>query len=93
MGLRFGTDAYRAAAEQLARGTGRPPRTPTDVHRMLGRRHPRLTSRFSDVYDSTPLPADPDQPAELFRGVICILCGELLGTSDERLTGIHTSHG
>lgn len=59
---------------------------------MLGRRHPRLSSRFSDVYDSTSLPADPDQPTELFRGVICILCGELLGTSDERLTGLHASH-
>ena len=93
MGLRFGPAAYRAGAKQLSLGTGRPPRTPADVHRMLGRRHPRLTSRFSDLYDTAPLPADSDHPAELFRGVVCILCGQLLETDDERLTGIHGSHG
>jgi hypothetical protein len=93
MGIRFGIDAYRAGAEQLARGTRRPSRTPADVHQMLGRRHPRLTSRFSDLYDTTPLPADTDQPTALFRGLICVLCGEPLGVDDTRLAGIHASHG
>ena len=59
---------------------------------MLGRRHPRLTSRFSDLYDAAPLPADADQPTELFRGVACVLCGDLLEADDERRTGIHGSH-
>lgn len=92
MGLRFGAAAYRAGTEQLARGTGRPHRTPADVHRMLGRRHPRLTSRFSTLYDTTPLPADADQPSELFRGVVCVHCGAPLETGEERVIGTHGSH-
>lgn len=80
MALRLTEQAYRESVELLALVQRNPPRTADDVHRMLGRRHPRLTARFRDAYDATPVPADDDQPALLFRGVACIRC-------DARLRG------
>lgn len=47
MALRFSELAYRGGVGLLADLAKRPPRTPADVHRMPGRRHPHLTTRFA----------------------------------------------
>lgn len=70
--------AYREGVGLLAEVARNPPRTEDDVHRMLGRRHPYLTARFDRLYDTTPVPADPDQPRLLFRGLTCLRCGSPL---------------
>lgn len=92
MALRFSEFAYRAGVGLLAEVAKKPPRSPADVHRMLGRRHPHLTRRFADLYDSTPLSADADQPGVLFRGVACVRCEANLNDEDVRRLGLCTRH-
>lgn len=92
MALRFSEFAYRGGVGLLAEIAKNPPRTPADVHRMLGRRHPHLTTRFAALYDSTPLPADSDQPGVLFRGVACVRCEANLDDEDGRRLGLCTRH-
>ena len=70
MALRFSVQIYREAVALIASVQKNPPRTEGEVHRMLGRRHPYLSARFADVYDTTPVPADADQPTVRFRGVV-----------------------
>lgn len=67
------------AVDLLAAVQQNPPRAAAEIHRMLGRRHPRLVARFSNAYDTAPVPADPDQPSVLFRGVACVRCGAGIG--------------
>lgn len=92
MALRFSEFAYRGGVGLLADVAKNPPRTPADVHRMLGRRHPHATTRFADLYDSTPLSADSDQPGMLFRGVACVRCEALLDDGDGRRLGLCMWH-
>lgn len=92
LAMRLSVEAYRAGVAQLAAGTSSPPRTGADVHRMLGRKHPRLTERFADAFDSTPAAADHDQPNVFFRGVICIGCGADLETDEHRRFGLCAEH-
>jgi hypothetical protein len=92
MALRFTEYAYRTGISLLAEVAKNPPRTEADVHRMLGRRHPRLVERFAGLYDVTPVPADPDQPGVLFRGASCLRCGALLEDDGERMRGLCARH-
>lgn len=66
MALRYTEYAYREGVGLLVSVAKNPPRTEAEVHGMLGRRHPHLTSRFGDAYESVPVPADQDQPGVLF---------------------------
>lgn len=92
MALRFSAHAYREGVRTLAEVARNPPRTEAKVHRMLGRRHPRLTARFADAYEATPVPADTDQPSMLFRGAICVRCeAPLSGVQSQRL-GLCSDH-
>lgn len=88
MALRYSVRAYREAVAVLVEVAKRPPRTAADVHAMLGRRHPHLTARFADVYASTPVEADLDQPGLLFRGVACVRCGRKLESAEALRTGV-----
>lgn len=92
MALRFSECAYRGGVGPLAEVAKSPPRTPTDVHRMLGRRHPHLTTRFANLYDCRPLDADSDQPGVLFRGVACVRCESPLDDEDGRRSGLCNRH-
>lgn len=74
MALRFSEHAYREGVRTLAEVAKNPPRSEAEVHAMLGRRHPGLTARFADAYESTPVRADEDQASVLFSGVICVRC-------------------
>lgn len=74
MALRFTKQAYLEGVALLAAVQKNPSRTAVEIHRMLGRRHPRLVAQFVDVYDTTPVQADADQPSTIFRGVACIRC-------------------
>lgn len=74
MALRFTERAYREGVDLLAAVQKSPSRTPAEIHRMLGRRHPRLVTQFAGSYDTTPVQADPDQPGTIFRGIACIRC-------------------
>lgn len=69
-----------------------PSRTEAEVHRMLGRRHPRLAARFADVYNSTPSPPDADQPALIFRGVVCVRCDAHLDAEESLRVDLCTEH-
>lgn len=92
MALRFSAHAYREGVRTLAEVAKNPPRSEADVHRMLGRRHPNLATRFADVYESNAVPADSDQPSMLFRGVICVRCeAKLTGIENQRL-GLCAAH-
>jgi hypothetical protein len=92
MALRLSEFAYRSGVTLLADVARNPTRTPADVHRMLGRRHPHLTTRFAALYDSAPLPADSDQPGVLFCGVACVRCEADLDDEDGRRIGLCTRH-
>jgi hypothetical protein len=88
MALRFSEFAYREGVGVLAEVAKSPPRTTADVHRMLGRRHPHLTARFAHLYDPPPVPADPDQPSVLFRGVACLRCDSHLDDEEGLRLGL-----
>ena len=91
MALRFTQHAYREGVRTLAEVAKNPPRTEAEVHRMLGRRHPRVAARFADIYDLTPVVADEDQPIVLFRGAICVRCEATLD-ADGRRVGLCAEH-
>lgn len=92
MALRYTEYAYRTGVGLLASVAKNPPRTESQVHRMLGRRHPHLTSRFGDAYESAPVPADQDQPGVLFRGLVCLQCDSHLDDEDSRRLGLCSRH-
>lgn len=92
MALRFTAHAYRAGVRTLAEVAKNPSRSETDVHRMLGRRHPNLVTRFADVYETTPVPADADQPSVLFLGVVCVRCAAPLDRVDSLRLGLCVEH-
>ncbi|HIT76007.1 MAG TPA: hypothetical protein IAA98_10510 [Candidatus Avipropionibacterium avicola] len=79
MASRFTERAYVEGVDLLAAVQKSPSRTASEIHRMLGLRHPRLTGQFAGAYDTAPAQADPDQPSTIFRGVVCIRCEALLG--------------
>lgn len=92
MALRYSEHAYREAVGTLASVAKNPQRTEAEVHTMLGRRHPLVTARFASTYETIPVPADPDQPSVLFRGVSCIRCGDRLDSADTRRVGLCAEH-
>lgn len=92
MALRFTEYAYREGVGVLAEVAKNPPRTAVDVHRMLGRRHPHLTARFAHFYDTAPVPADPDQPSVLFRGITCLRCESHLDDEEGLRFGLCGRH-
>ncbi len=92
MALRFTEYAYKEGVSLLAEVAKNPPRTEAEVHRMLGRRHPHLTTRFGDIYESAPVPADRDQPSILIRGVACLRCDSHLDDEDGRRVGLCARH-
>lgn len=91
MASRFTLQAYREGVDLLAAVQRNPVRTAAELHRMLGRRHPHLVTRFADAYVTTPIPADPDQPGTIFRGVACIRCESMLEEVSLR-NGLCTEH-
>jgi len=92
MALRFTENAYRKGIRLLAAVQSNPARTERELHLVLGRRHPRLTTRFADAYDTTPVDADPDQPSVIFRGVACIRCDNHLDSDESLRIGLCTEH-
>ncbi|MHA3724449.1 hypothetical protein ACXR2T_11275 [Leucobacter sp. HY1910] len=74
MASRFSEQAYIEGIDLLASVQQNPARTAAEIHRMLGRRHPRLVTQFAGAYDSTPVLPDPDQPSTIFRGMACVRC-------------------
>ncbi len=92
MALRFSAHAYREGVRTLAEVARNPPRTEPDVHRMLGRRHPNVSSRFADAYETTPVPPDLDQPSLRFRGAICVRCEAGITGAQSRRLGLCVDH-
>lgn len=92
MALRYSEQAYRTALALIAETQKNPPRTEAEVHRVLGRRHPRLTARFANVYDTTPVDADLDQPNVIFQGVACIRCDNHLDGEENLRVGLCAMH-
>lgn len=92
MALRFTEEAYREGVDLLSSVQKNPARTSAQVHRMLGRRHPRLVAQFANAYDTTPIDADSDQPKMLFRGVACVLCETQLDDEVGLRLGLCTDH-
>lgn len=78
--------------ELLASVQRNPSRTGAEVHRMLGRRHPRLVAQFARSYDSTPVAPDTDQPTIIFRGIACIACERRLDSEVALNTGLCSTH-
>ncbi|MDR1387722.1 MAG: hypothetical protein LBJ44_09095 [Propionibacteriaceae bacterium] len=76
MAARFSATAYQEALTVLTAHRVRPPDTPAEMHRALGRQHPRLASRYAHVFRSQlQAPAHPE-PKFLFRGDRCLYCGQ-----------------
>ena len=92
MALRFTESAYREGVGLLAEVQNNPSRTEAEVHQMLGRRHPRVTARFADAYNTRPVPPDDDQPAVIFRGVACIRCDAHLDGDESLRVGLCAEH-
>lgn len=92
MALRFSERAYREGVRTLAEVAKNPPRTEAEVHMMLGRRHPNVTSCFADAYEATPVPPDPDQPHVRFRGTVCVRCEAALTGAQSRRLGLCADH-
>jgi len=88
MALRFSLRAYREGVAVLSEVAKSPPRSPEEVHSIIGRRHPRLTERFAYAFDAVPVRGDTDQPRLLFRGTACVRCGKPLVTLKCQRTGL-----
>lgn len=94
MASRFTEHAYMEGVDLLASVQKNPARTAAEIHRMLGRRHPRLVTQFAGPCDTTPVPPDPDQPSTIFRGVACIRCEARLDDNAAGLRlGLCPEHG
>jgi hypothetical protein len=92
MALRYSEHAYREAVGTLAEVAKNPPRTEAEVHAMLGRRHPLVTSRFADAYETKAISADADQPSVIFSGVSSVRCGDRLGSKGSSRLGLCAEH-
>lgn len=92
MALRFSEHAYKEGVRTLAEVAKNPSRTGAEVHAMLGRRHPHVTARFADAYETPPVAADLDQPSVLIRGGICVLCDAKLRASKHLTSGLCSDH-
>lgn len=92
MASRFTERAYREGVDLLAAVQKNPSRTVAEIHRMLGRRHPRLVTQFAGAYDTTPVQADPDQPSTIFRGIACIRCEAHLDDAVDLQHGLCPKH-
>ena len=92
MASRFTERAYIEGVDLLAAVQKNPARKASEIHRILGRRHPRLVTRFAGTYDATPVPADPDQPNTIFRGVVCIRCEARLNDAAGLRHGLCPEH-
>lgn len=93
MASRFSEQAYMEGVELLASVQKKPARTAAEIHRMLGRRHPRLVTQFAGAYDTTPVSPDPDQPGTIFRGVACVRCEARLDDAAGLRLGLCPGHG
>ena len=92
MASRFTEQPYVEGVDLLAAVQKNPSRTAKEIHRMLGRRHPRLVTKFADAYDTTPVQADADQPSKIFRGVACIRCETRLDGAASLQHGLCPKH-
>lgn len=92
MALRFSEHAYREGVRTLAEVAKNPSRTEAEVHAMLGRRHPHVTARFADAYETPPVAADLDQPSVLVRGAVCVRCAAKLRVSKHLTNGLCSDH-
>lgn len=92
MASRFTEQAYVDAVDLIAAVQRNPARTASEIHQMLGRRHPRLVTRFAGAYDTTPVHPDPDQPSTIYRGVVCIRCGARLDDAVSLHRGLCSEH-
>jgi len=80
--------AYTFALESIAAGRSREPRTPVAIHQALGRSHPHLVSAFANLFpDVAPTQAE-NQPAEVFRGSRCLVCGKKLTDPESLRLGV-----
>ena len=80
--------AYTFALESIAAGRSREPRNPAAIHQALGRSHPHLVSVFADLFpDVTPAHTE-NQPAEIFRGSRCLVCGKKLTDPESLRLGV-----
>lgn len=92
MASRFSEQTYMEAVDLLAAVQKNPARTAVEIHKMLGRRHPRLVAQFAGAYDTTPVSPDPDQPSTIFRGVACIRCEARLDDAAGLRLGLCPEH-
>ncbi len=92
MASRFTEQAYQEGVDLLAAVQKNPARAAAEHPVNLGRRHPRLVARFADTYNTTPVPADPDQPGTIFRGIACVRCESDLNDEASRRHGLCPQH-
>jgi hypothetical protein len=83
-----GGAAYRFALESLAARRSRDPRTPEAIHRALGRSHPRLVTAMAREFPGVSPLSPENQPAEVFRGNRCLVCGKTLSDPESLGLGV-----
>ena len=90
MALRFTDAAYQRALSQLVASLTHPPKSLTEMHALIGRKHPRLHERFADLYGETALAAKSEsEPRVLYRGARCLICGRPVSDAGSRSPGCH----
>ncbi|MDR0627152.1 MAG: hypothetical protein LBG11_07825, partial [Bifidobacteriaceae bacterium] len=65
---------YREAVEWLSARMTSPRRIPADLHRAIGRRHPRLRAPQAEAYEGPASPLVGGAPQIEFRGWRCLRC-------------------
>jgi len=71
---RTSEENYQLALASIVSRMRNPARTIEQLHRALGRQHPRLTHRFADLFSLHPELATQAEPLPLFRGSTCLRC-------------------
>lgn len=90
MATRFTEEAYRRALTQLASSLVNPPKTTTQMHALIGRKHPRLRARFAHLYPgAAPEASGEHEPRVLYRGARCLICGRAAKDPTKLTLGCH----
>ncbi len=86
LSVRLEEQGYVGVLETLAEGRTRDPRTPAGIHgREVAPRLPALAEKFESTFDIQMDPPANGAMAENFRGFRCVLCEQVLMTSDRPL--------
>jgi hypothetical protein len=82
---------YSKALSAMVRSMRNPRRTAAELHGVLAKVHPRLFTRFGDLYKVDPITSGRNESRFIFRGTRCLRCAQMQPNSAYLTDGICTN--